>query len=131
MFTLQSIDHVALTVRDVERSVRWYEEVLGLERRFEEHWGARPAMMAAGETKLAIFEASSDEPSGPPRGNAITVLHIAFLVDRTNFEAAQEELSRRGIDWSFADHNISHSIYFHDPDGHELEITTYEVEVRS
>lgn len=127
MFTLQSIDHVALTVRDVERSVAWYEEVLGLERRFEEHWGARPAMMAAGETKLALFAARSADPAPPPGRGAITCLHVAFLVDRSNFEAAQAELSRRGISWRFADHDISHSIYFHDPDGHELEITTYEV----
>jgi catechol 2,3-dioxygenase-like lactoylglutathione lyase family enzyme len=42
MFTLQGIDHVALTVRDVRRSVHWYMEVLGLERRFEEAWGNFP-----------------------------------------------------------------------------------------
>jgi catechol-2,3-dioxygenase len=41
--------------------------------------------------------------------------------------AAQEELTKRGIAFHFQDHEISHSIYFDDPDGHQIEITTYEV----
>ncbi len=53
--------------------------------------------------------------------------HLAFRVDRGNFEKAQDELRRRGIEFRFEDHEISHSIYFFDPDGHELEITTYEI----
>ena len=32
-----------------------------------------------------------------------------------------------GIEFEFQDHKISHSIYFYDPDRHELEITTYEL----
>jgi catechol-2,3-dioxygenase len=48
--------------------------------------------------------------------------------DRKNFERAQQELKQRGIAFHFEDHGIAHSIYFRDPDGHELEITTYEVE---
>ncbi len=42
--------------------------------------------------------------------------------------AAQRELASRGIAFHFRDHEISHSIYFRDPDGIELEITTYELE---
>ena len=40
---------------------------------------------------------------------------------------AQAELKRRGIQFEFQDHKISHSIYFDDPDGHHLEITTYDL----
>ena len=36
------------------------------------------------------------------------------------------ELKRRGIQFEFQDHEISHSIYFRDIDGHQLEITTYQ-----
>jgi catechol-2,3-dioxygenase len=55
------------------------------------------------------------------------MLHLAFRADRKNFLIAQDELKRRGIKSEFQDHEISHSIYFRDPDGHELEITTYEL----
>ena len=58
----------------------------------------------------------------------VRVLHFALRADRKNFERAQQELKQRGIAFHFEDHGIAHSIYFRDPDGHELEITTYEVE---
>ena len=43
------------------------------------------------------------------------------------FYDAQDELKKRAIPFDFQDHEISHSIYFRDPDGHEIEITTYEL----
>jgi len=52
--------------------------------------------------------------------------HFAFRADRANFETARRELAAKGIVVSYQDHDISHSIYFSDPDGHRLEITTYE-----
>jgi catechol-2,3-dioxygenase len=55
------------------------------------------------------------------------MLHLAFRADLENFLAARRELKERGIKFEFQDHEISHSIYFRDPDGHQLEITTYEV----
>ena len=69
----------------------------------------------------------------PRRGNLnpinpARVLHFALRADRKNFERAQQELKQRGIAFHFEDHGIAHSIYFGDPDGHKLEITTYELE---
>ena len=58
----------------------------------------------------------------------LRMLHLAFRANRGDFLAAQRELEERGIKFEFQDHEISHSIYFRDPDGHQLEITTYEVE---
>ena len=55
------------------------------------------------------------------------ILHFAFGTDRRNFLVAQDELTNRGIAFQFQDHEISHSIYFSDPDGHQIEITTYEL----
>jgi len=127
VFRLEGIDHVALTVRDVAHSVAWYQEVLGLERRYEEAWGNHPAVVCAGNTCLALFPCGAAEPGPTPDRNAIAMQHFAFRVDRSNFEAAQIALRERGIAFQFQDHAISHSIYFSDPDGHRLEITTYEV----
>ena len=122
---LDGIDHVAIWVSDVERSVAWYREVLGLERRYEV-WGNSPAMVGAGTTCLALFGVHAGEPR-PPGDGTIGMRHIAFRVDGDGFERAQAELRKRGVEFSFQDHGVSHSIYFRDPDRHELEITTYDL----
>jgi catechol 2,3-dioxygenase-like lactoylglutathione lyase family enzyme len=130
MFQLEGIDHIAITVRDVERSVAWYCELLGLQRRHQDAWGSYPAMVGVGNTLVALFPAGGTPESQPPGTDATGLRHFAFRADRKNFAAAQDELRRRGISFHFEDHRISHSIYFSDPDGHQLEITTYEVQTR-
>ena len=123
---LEGIDHVAVGVRDIERSVRWYTEVLGFERLHEGAWSGVPTFIGKGNTGLALFPASQ-EPK-PSAQREIRMLHLAFRADRENFLGAQRELEKRGIKFEFQDHEISDSIYFRDPDGHQLEITTYELE---
>jgi len=124
---VEGIDHVALSVRDVERSAQWYIEVLGFERRHEGMWEGIPVFIGKGTTSIALFSVSSDEKSRPYGRGDVCMLHLALRADRKNFLAAQEELKRRGIKFEFQDHEISHSIYFRDPDGHKLEITTYQL----
>lgn len=127
MFRLQQIDHIALTVRDVEKSVRWYTEVLGLQRMHEEAWGSFPAVVGIGGTSLALFPVKGAEPSGPAGPDAICARHIAFRTDRDNFARARESLTAGGLAVTEQDHQIARSLYINDPDGHELEITTYDV----
>jgi catechol 2,3-dioxygenase-like lactoylglutathione lyase family enzyme len=122
---LEGIDHVALSVRDVERSAQWYIDVLGFEKRYADVWGGVPTFVGKGTTAIALFPAR-DRDSKDSAPAKIRILHLAFRADRKNFLAAQDDLKRRGIRFEFQDHEISHSIYFQDPDGHELEITTYE-----
>ena len=132
---LEGIDHVALSVRDIERAAQWYIDVLGFERRYEGVWNGVPTFIGKGDTAIALFPAKTGSTSLAPvapskaasSGDAIRMLHLAFRADRENFRAAQEELKRLGIKFAFDDHEISHSIYFSDPDGHKLEITTYEI----
>lgn len=127
MFRLERIDHVALTVRDIERSVAWYRDVLGLARHFEEVWGDFPAVLGTGQGALALFPVKGTDPKGPPGPDTLCFRHVAFSVDRRNFEGARRALSDKGIEFEFQDHDVAHSIYVRDPDGHQIEITTYEL----
>jgi catechol 2,3-dioxygenase-like lactoylglutathione lyase family enzyme len=120
------IDHVAIAVHDVERSAEWYCNVLGMERRHPE-WGTSPQMVCAGETCVALF-AIEGVPSQRPGRDMVAMRHLAFRVDRAGFERGREELRERGIEIEFMDHETAHSVYFEDPDGHRLELTTYELE---
>jgi len=127
MFELDGIDHVALAVRDVAGSARWYIEVLGFEPRHEGMWNGVPLFVGKGRTALALFPAQEHALAPASRGERIGMLHLAFRATRAEFLAAQRDLRLRGISFAVQDHEISHSIYFHDPDGNRLEITTYEV----
>ena len=124
---LDGIDHVALAVSDVERSVQWYIDILGLERQHEGMWNGIPAFVGKGNIGIAFFPARGGV-SKSALHNRIRMLHLAFRANRENFLGAQQELKKRGIKFEFQDHEISHSIYFRDPDGHELEVTTYDLE---
>ncbi len=126
---VEGIDHVALAVRDIARSVAWYQEVLGLERRYENVWGDYPAVVGIGTTSVAFFPADDTAPRPKLDRGAITMRHLAFRVDQASFGEVQAEMQRRAIPFEFQDHDIAHSIYFEDPDGHRLEITTYLVAV--
>jgi catechol 2,3-dioxygenase-like lactoylglutathione lyase family enzyme len=124
---LEGIDHVAMGVRDIDRSAKWYIDVLGFERLHEGAWGGVPTFVGKANTGIALFPATLNTQSAST-GRQIRLLHLAFRADRENFLAAQCELEQRGITFEFQDHEISQSIYFRDPDGHQLEITTYELE---
>jgi len=137
MFELEGIDHVALSVRDVERSAQWYIEVLGFERRHDGMWHGVPTFIGKGTTAIALFPLRDDSQVAraaridPPIRRirpAANMLHLAFRANRENFLGAQRELKKRGIKFEFQNHEISHSIYFRDPDDHELEITTYDLD---
>jgi catechol 2,3-dioxygenase-like lactoylglutathione lyase family enzyme len=134
---IEGIDHVALSVRDVERSAQWYIDVLGFERRHQGMWYGVPIFIGKGTTSLALFPVRSAERPTPLAAVAsakaasgrgeVGMLHLALRANRNSFLSAQEELKRLGIKFEFQDHEIAHSIYFRDPDGHKLEITTYEL----
>ncbi len=51
MFDLQGLDHIAITVRDIEASAAWYAEVLGLERRHSDVWGDVPTVVLVSDAR--------------------------------------------------------------------------------
>jgi len=124
MFEVQHLDHVALRVSDVAASANWYREVLGMKPAFEGMWDGVPTMLALGPSMIALFPTREQDPDAVP--SRLRMDHFAFRVDGENFEKAQQELPERGVPVEYADHRASRSIYFHDPDGHQVEITTYD-----
>jgi catechol 2,3-dioxygenase-like lactoylglutathione lyase family enzyme len=124
---LEGIDHVALSVRNVERSAQWYIDVLGFERLHPGMWNGIPTFIGRGTTGIALFPPRGQGPKSRPQTDTIDMLHLAFRANRKNFLLAQRELKSHGIAFHFEDHEIAQSIYFRDPDGHKLEITTYEL----
>jgi catechol-2,3-dioxygenase len=102
-------------------SESWYRDVIGLERQHAAEWGDTPVALTAHGSGVALFKAVPDDH------RAVGLRHIAFRVDRENFDLAQEDLRNQGITFEFQDHGVAHSIYVQDPDGLQLELTTYEL----
>lgn len=127
MFAVDRIDHVEVLVRDIDASARWYADVLGL--RELHRWPSGPLMIGAGGTMLALFPADTAAvaPKSSDDASQFRFLRVAWRTDRTGFAAAQAHLKALGVPFRGpVDHDISWSIYFSDPDGHALEVTSYQ-----
>ena len=121
---LQQIDHVALRCASPERTMNWYMSTLGFEQVFPGQWSGVPIFLRLGSTGIALFPQAEGDQIG--RGQALS--HLAFLAaTKADFQSAQVELQSKGISFDFQDHGVSQSIYFVDPDGFPLEITTYDL----
>ena len=135
-FRVDQIDHVELFVPDRHQAAEWYRRVLGLKVVPEyEHWAddpQGPLMISsdAGNTKLALFQ-------GLPQGSRETAgFHlVAFRVSAAEFKNFLDRLpnlnliNHRGQSVTMdavVDHTTALSIYFCDPFGHRLELTTYQ-----
>lgn len=124
---VERLDHVSLIVRDVDASAKWYMELLGLEPCHVDAWWKGPGrFVGAGGTMIALFPSKDGAPPNPVHQGSFGC-HVAFRVPRETFEAYQKLLTERHIAFEWLDHAIAHSMYFNDPDGYTLEITTYEV----
>lgn len=97
--------------------------ILGFEDVSPRQWAGTPILLRLGATFLALFPQTSRTQSLD-----IHLSHVAFrAATYSAFQLAQDELRTRGIAFEFQDHEVSHSIYFTDPDGFQLEITTYDL----
>lgn len=120
---LIDIDHIHIFVADRRGAEAWYARVLGLKRSPElEVWATQGGPLTLrnedGSVHLALFE----RPTTPCRGT------VALRTSRLGFEQWREHLEALlpgAVE--FEDHQLSHSLYFADPDGNPFEVTTYEV----
>ena len=142
---MKGLHHVGITVNDLEVSIRFYHDVLGLEFSNEPSpWFEGPELgpavgvpgaalrqvsLSAGSTTVELLEYKSppSATAAPLDSNNIGASHIAFLVD--DIEAKKTELEAKGVRF-FSDVNVVDEgvlagwrwVYFADPDGYPLEL---------
>lgn len=123
-FRLQRLDHVSLNVSDRSRSIAWYRDVLGLEQQGEAHADDSPVFMNNGGVLVALFQAQVTSAERAPESTGLR--HIAFALSGSDFTLSQERLREHGVAFRPEDHGNALSVYFNDPDGNVIELTTYE-----
>jgi catechol 2,3-dioxygenase-like lactoylglutathione lyase family enzyme len=123
-------DHLAFPIFDVEKSLEFYERVLGLpllSALSGDDWGGKPWLMmmfgcADGrQLVLVALRGAKRELTELPR----EARHFAFCVDDASaLSDYQRKLELWGVTFWEEDHGFQRSIYFEDPNGIVLEITT-------
>jgi len=142
---MKGLHHVGITVKDLDESIRFYHDVLGLDFSNEPSpWFDSPELgpavgvpgaalrqvsLLVGDTTLELLEYKSppSKTDGPLVSNNLGASHVAFLVE--DIEATKAELESKGITF-FSDVNVVDEgvlagwrwVYFSDPDGYPLEL---------
>ena len=118
---IESLGHVVLKVSNLEVSKSFYHDLLGIPISADsEEW--RMTFFTLGDHhNFAILEVGAEANKNL---EGIGVEHFAFRLagGMTDLEAAKNELEASGVDVMPIDHNVSYSLYFHDPDGNRLEL---------
>ena len=107
-----------LTVSDLDGSIAFYENALGLQRRDRDH--ATASLGAGGEDLLVLV----GEPGAHPAGRHAGLYHYALLFDsRAELARAVRRLAetRTRIEGA-SDHGVSEAIYLRDPDDNGIEL---------
>jgi glyoxylase I family protein len=130
------LHHLALTVTDVDASVRWYEEIFGVRFAMDvPHPGGVGKLLADEQRQLVIVLHRHDTNDGALFGESVTGLdHAGFLVpSRSDLEAWQAHLADHGVvladhadkpltQSAIADEHYGSVLVFRDPDNIQLEL---------
>jgi catechol 2,3-dioxygenase len=126
MAKIKKVGHVVLGVRNPERSIAFYTGALGMELvKFLDEM--QMAFFSFGERDhdIAVIKVPDDQPVGSA-GLAHTALEIEGGLEE--LRSLHDRLRSHGVRVEFtADHVLTKSVYFFDPDGNRLEIFSQEM----
>ena len=122
------INHVGVTVTDIERSTPWYTEVLGFTKLMEEtHPDGTGNVVVLGKPDWSTCIGLHTHPANSNEAFAETrtgLDHISFLVsDRSELDAWETRLTELGVEHSPVNAQPGYTVLvFRDPDNIQLEL---------
>lgn len=130
MFKIKSIDHIVLTVKNIEKTVEFYTAVLGMEKEvFKENRVA----LKFGHQKINLHELGKEfEPKAfnVKEGSAdlcfiseTSVVEFKHHIEQLGVKVIEGPVKRTGAMGEI------NSIYLRDPDGNLVEIANYIYEI--
>ena len=124
---IHELGHLVLYVRDLERSRRFYRDVLGWDEvRGEVPLRVPAAAFSSGRThhELLLIEVGPTA-AATPHGPRLGLYHFGLKVGDSDDELREvvRHLTEHGVQIQGAsDHTVTHSLYIADPDGNEIEL---------
>jgi catechol 2,3-dioxygenase len=118
------LGHVVFYVKDLERSLEFYRDLLGFTQVGQIFNGAAAAL-TSGRTHHELLLIQVGDAPGPPRGPRRGLYHIGIKVGNSldELRSAKQELEQAGVTIDgMSDHTVSQSLYLKDPDGNEVEL---------
>lgn len=118
------LGHVVFYVKDLERALGFYRDLLGFKEVGRIFNGAAAAL-TSGRTHHELLLIQVGDASGPPPGPRRGLYHIGIKVGDSldELRQAKRELEQAGIViGGMSDHTVSQSLYLNDPDGNEVEL---------
>jgi len=118
------LGHVVFYVKDLERSLGFYRDLLGFKEVGRIFNGAASAL-TSGRTHHELLLIQVGDAPGPSSGRRRGLYHIGIKVGNRldELRQAKYELEQAGILIDgMSDHTVSQSLYMKDPDGNEVEL---------
>ncbi|MBN2041420.1 MAG: VOC family protein [Spirochaetes bacterium] len=115
MIVIESINHMGLTVSNLENSVKFYKDLFDFEV-IENN--DQQAVIKEGDIILTLYEV------GNYKNQESSKNRVSFAVDEDDFEDAVDELNQKDIPIVFGPENIrkGQMVVFLDPDGNQIEL---------
>ena len=121
MLPIQGLYEVAIPVKDLARSESFYRQILGLEVGLRDERRNWLFLRAGGQAAMVVLQESNGQ---------FATQHFAFSVAEADIERAAAMLRERGVAIDgphFHEWMPATSVYFSDPDGHDLELCAVAV----
>jgi len=122
------LNHAVLFVRDLNRSVAFYRDVLGFRPIAMTPDGFKGAAFlqapdSTNDHDLGLFEVGDGAGPSPAGRSAVGLYHLAWEVDTLDeLERIAGKLAEAGALAGSSDHGTTKSLYGKDPDGLEFEV---------
>ena len=121
---MTELGHVVYYVRNLEASLKFYHEAVGLGvsgKIFRD----RAALLTGGRTHHELLLIEVGEATGPWAGKRIGLYHVGWKIGESldDLKQARDRIREQGYAIEgLSDHTISQSLYLRDPDGNEVEL---------
>ena len=132
LVTITEMDHIVLRVKDVDESLRFYSELLGLPVERVEQWRAGevrfPSVRINADTIIDLF--ASDQETISKEG-ARNQDHYCMVIEPTDMEALKAGFEALGVGIQagpgkrWGSHGDGISLYIYDPDNNVVELRHY------